>query len=108
MKELINRSPKHVKVFISTRSFRVIEDDLRSFPSIEVTPERNKADVCEFIETTLDKNINDKELLNGVVEPELRREVRDTLVRHSGNVFLHASLLLNQLCDKGPLTMQIA
>ena len=102
LKDIIHHSPDHVKIFISTRSFPAIENELKADPSIEVTEERNKDDVCEFIEATLDKRVNDKELLNGVVEPELtqlRLKVRDTLISRAQNMFLYASLLLNRLCE---------
>lgn len=100
LKDVIARSPDRVKVFISTRSFPAIENDLKADPSIGVTPERNKDDVREFIETTLDDRIKDKELLDGVVETDLREKIRDTLTSRAQNMFLYASLLLNQLCDR--------
>lgn len=100
LKEVIRQSPDHVKIFLSTRSFPAIENELKASPSIGVTAERNKDDVREFIETTLDNRIKDKDLLNGIVEPELREKIRDTLTSRARNMFLYASLLLNQLCDK--------
>lgn len=100
LKDVISRSPDRVKVFISTRSFPAIENDLKADSSIGVTPERNKDDVREFIETTLDNRIKDKELLDGVVETDLREKIRDTLTSRAQNMFLYASLLLNQLCDR--------
>lgn len=100
LKDVIDRSPDRVNVFISTRSFPAIENDLKADSSIGVTPERNKDDVREFIETTLDNRIKDKELLDGVVETDLREKIRDTLTSRAQNMFLYASLLLNQLCDR--------
>ena len=100
LKEVIAHSLGRVKIFISTRSFPAIEKDLKADPSIGVTAARNKDDVREFIETTLDDRIRDKELLDGVVEPDLRAKIRDTLTSRAQNMFLYASLLLNQLCDK--------
>lgn len=100
LKDVIARSPDRVKIFISTRSFPAIENDLKTDPSIGVTPERNKDDVREFIETTLDNRIRDKQLLDGVVETDLREKIRDTLTSRAQNMFLYASLLLNQLCDR--------
>ena len=99
-KEVISRSPGRVKVFVSTRSFPAIESDLKADPSIGVTASRNKDDVRVFIETTLDNRIKDKELLDGVVEPDLRDKILDTLTSRAQNMFLYASLLLNQLCDR--------
>ena len=73
---------------------------MKADPSTAVTAERNEEDVREFIETTLDHRIKDKELLDGVVEPDLREKIKDTLTSRAQNMFLYASLLLNQLCDK--------
>lgn len=100
LKDVIGRSPDRVNVFISTRSFPAIENDLKADSSIGVTPERNKDDVREFIEITLDNRIKDKELLDGVVETDLREKIRDTLTSRAQNMFLYASLLLNQLYDR--------
>ena len=100
LKEASGRSPGLIKIFISTRSFPAIENDLKAGPSISVTAERNKDDVREFVETTLDDRIRDKELLDGVVEPDLRVKIRDTLTSRAQNMFLYASLFLNQLCDR--------
>ena len=100
LQEVIHQSPNNVKIFISTRPFPAIENDLKAGPSIGVTAERNKDDVREFIEKTLDDRIKDKSLLNGVVEPELREKIKDTLTSRARNMFLYASLLLKQLCDK--------
>ena len=100
LNEVVRQSKNHIKIFISTRSFPAIEKDLKAGPSIEVTPERNKDDVREFIETTLDERIKDKELLGGDVERDLKEKIRDTLTSRARNMFLYASLLLNQLCDK--------
>ena len=100
LQEVIRQSPNHVKVFISTRSFPAIEIDLKAGPSIAVTAERNKDDVGEFIEKTLDDRIKDRSLLNGVVEPVLKEKIKNTLTSRARNMFLYASLLLNQLCDK--------
>ena len=100
LKEVISQSPGRAKVFVSTRSFPAIEKDLKADPSIGVTAARNKDDVREFIETTLDDRIKDKELLDGDVKPDLRDKIRDTITSRAQNMFLYASLLLNQLCDR--------
>ena len=100
LEEIIRRSSKNVKVFVSTRSFLAIESYLNAGPSIEVTRERNGDDVHEFIERMLEDRINDKTLLDGAVDPDLRQKITDTLTTRAGNMFLYASLLITQLCDK--------
>lgn len=100
LEELIRQSPKNVKVFISTRAFAAIEDKLKPDSSIEVTAENNGVDVRTFIRSTLEKRIKDGTLLRGDVPDDLRSEIEFTLTNRAGNMFLYASLLLEQLCDK--------
>ena len=100
LKEILRWSPDRVKILISNFSFPAMENDLKIDPSIGVTAARNKDDVREFIETTLDDRIKDRALLDGVVEPDLSRKIRDTLTGRAQNVFLSASFLPNQLCGE--------
>ena len=100
LQELIRRSPENVKVFISTRAFPAIEDNMMADESIEVTAADNSVDVRAFIRSTLDDRINEKALLNGNVSEELRNEIEITLSSRASSMFLYASLLLNQLCNK--------
>ena len=100
LQEVIHRSPINIKIFISTRPFPAIEDNLTPDRSIEVAAENNGADVKEFIRSTLEDRIHDKSLLNGDVPDDLKGEIELTLTRRAGNMFLYASLLLSQLCDK--------
>ena len=100
LEEIIRRSPTNVKVFISTRAFPAIEDKLIPDRSIEVNADNNGVDVRTFIHSTLEKRINDRTLLNGDVPDDLKDEIENTLTGRASNMFLYASLLLEQLCDK--------
>lgn len=100
LEEVIRQSPKNVKILISTRAFPAIEDKLTPDRSIEVTAENNGCDVRMFIRSTLDKRIQDKILLSGNVPEDLRDEIEVTLTSRANNMFLYASLMLEQLCDK--------
>ena len=100
LEEIIRRSPTNVKVFISTRAFPAIEDKLVPDRSIEVNADNNGVDVRTFIHSTLEKRINDRTLLNGDVPDDLKDEIENTLTGRASNMFLYASLLLEQLCDK--------
>ena len=100
LQELVRRSPKNVKIFISTRPFPAVEDNLMPDRSIEVTAADNSGDVRAFIRATLKNRISDKALLNGVVSEDLKNEIEITLSNRANNMFLYASLLLNQLCDR--------
>lgn len=103
LKEIIGSTPVDksaypVKVFITTRSFSAIEKDLHSDLSVEVTAENNRADVRKFIKETLQNRSRD--ILQGNASPELMEDIEDTLARRAQNMFLYASLHLQQLCDQ--------
>ena len=100
LNEVLRQSPDHVKILISTRPFPSIEGDLNTNPAIEVNVERNRSDVSEFIEATIEDRIKDKSLLNGIIEPYLKERIKDTVTKRARSMFLYASLLLNQLCDR--------
>ncbi|KAL8850879.1 MAG: hypothetical protein Q9221_004192 [Calogaya cf. arnoldii] len=100
LKEMNRQCPENINTFISTRSFPAIEDYLRADASIEVTAENNGDDVKTFIHRTLQASIEEKLLLNGHVSEQLQSEIEKILTRRAQNMFLYASLLLTQLCDK--------
>ncbi|KAG8531321.1 uncharacterized protein KY384_002950 [Bacidia gigantensis] len=103
LKEILRQNPEKIKVFISTRPFPAIENELIPEDSIEVTADNNGKDVSTFIKDTLMARIKDKDLLDGHVSPELESEIESTLTARARNMFLYASLLLNQICDKNHL-----
>ncbi|KAL8818642.1 MAG: hypothetical protein Q9223_002756 [Gallowayella weberi] len=100
LKEICRQCPENVKIFISTRSFPAIEDHLKADNSIEVTTENNGEDVKLFIRQSLRASIDEGTLLNGNVSRELESEIETTLTKRAQNMFLYASLLLTQLCDR--------
>ena len=102
LKSLIGRCPEMLKIFISTRSFPAIESELDPEKNtIEVTTENNGKDVRTFIKRTLQDRIHDGSLLEGKDVPEqLQRDIEDTLATRAKNMFLYASLQLNQICDR--------
>ncbi|KAL8661554.1 MAG: hypothetical protein Q9202_005499 [Teloschistes flavicans] len=103
LKEVVRQCPETVDVFVSTRSFPAIEDNLTSNQSIEVTADNNGGDVKTFIRETLQARIDDKTLLNGRISNELKSDIETTLTKRAQNMFLYASLLLNQMSDKNRL-----
>ncbi|KAL8945996.1 MAG: hypothetical protein Q9222_007547 [Ikaeria aurantiellina] len=100
LKTIMRQCPQGVKIFVSTRPFPAVEDSLANEESIEVTTENNGEDVKTFIHKTLEARIEDGSLLNGKVSDELQHDIRETLTKRAQNMFLYASLLLTQLCDK--------
>ncbi|KAL8982078.1 MAG: hypothetical protein Q9205_003304 [Flavoplaca limonia] len=100
LKDINQQCPENVKTFVSTRSFPAIEDYLKADASIEVTAENNGSDVKTFIHRTLQASIDEKLLIDGNVSKELQVDIEKTLTKRAQNMFLYASLLLTQLCDK--------
>ena len=102
LKSIINRCPEKVKIFVSTRSFSAIQHELSLDEStIEVTAENNGEDVKTFIKETLQERIHDGSLLDGKgVAEQLQRDIENTLAIRARNMFLYASLQLNQICDR--------
>ena len=100
LKYVVDQSPKNVKIFISTRSFSAIANELTSNQSIEVTADQNGEDVRYFIQDSLEARIKDGSLLNGEISDDLKAEIEKTLISRAANMFQYANLLLNRLCDK--------
>ena len=100
LKSIIDRCPERVKVFISTRSFPAIENELNPDEAIEVTTENNGKDVRTFIQKTLQDRIDDGSLLDGKVPKQLQIDIENTLATRARNMFLYASLQLSQICDR--------
>lgn len=103
LKDAIHRTAEDaslnpIKVFVATRSFTAIERELTPDHSLEVTADNNSEDVRKFIEVTLE--VRSKDLLGGTASAKLKSDIRDTLSKRAQNMFLYASLLLNQLCDR--------
>ena len=100
LQDIMHRSQANVRIFISTRPFPAIEDHFVPDRSIEVLAANNGSDVKAFIHTTLEDRIQDESFLNGHPPEGLKEEIITTLSLRAGSMFLYASLLLNQLCDK--------
>ncbi|KAL9594696.1 MAG: hypothetical protein Q9219_006896 [cf. Caloplaca sp. 3 TL-2023] len=99
--EIVIRSPRNVKVFLSTRPVSVVVDCLRDkqYTSLEVNAEHNSDDISNFIGYELDRRIREKQLLHGNVSDELRRDLLSNLSERAGSMFWYASLQLSLLCD---------
>ena len=65
LQETIRRSQFNVRIFVSTRAFTAIEDQLVTDRSIEVTAANNGSDVRTFIKVSITDRILDKTLLSG-------------------------------------------
>ncbi|KAL8719333.1 MAG: hypothetical protein Q9225_003654 [Loekoesia sp. 1 TL-2023] len=101
LNEILVRSPKYVKIFMSTRPVSAVVDYVRdkNYASLEVTAEQNSSDISSFIEHELDRRIREKQLLHGNVPEVLRAQILSNLSERAGSMFWYASLQLNLLCD---------
>ncbi|KAL8929566.1 MAG: hypothetical protein Q9208_001235 [Pyrenodesmia sp. 3 TL-2023] len=99
--EIILRSPKTVKILMSTRPVSAVIDCLRDkqYASLEVNADLNGDDISNFITHELDSRIREKQLLRGLVSNDLRRDILLSLTKRAGSMFWYASLQLNLLCD---------
>ena len=101
LEEVRRNSAGSVKIFFSTRYVSAIVDKLNqySWPSLEVSADKNGGDIHRFVDVELEKRITDRSLLHGHVSSELKADIRDTLAQRAGSMFWYASLQLNLLCD---------
>ena len=99
--DIVQRSPKRVKIFLSTRYVNLIVDGLKQqgWSALEVGANKNSGDIARFVDHELERRIADKSLLHGDVSADLRQEISETLTHRAGSMFWYATLQLNLLCD---------
>ena len=83
---ILNKSKHPVKAFISSRHSLEIEDRLRHFPNVSIEAKDNADDIENYVESTLAKRIEDKELLRGHVSMELRQRIAEVLQRDANGM----------------------
>jgi hypothetical protein len=77
---LVTQSPKPVKIFISSRPDRDIKHRFGYGPNVHIRATDNRDDIAKFVD---DKLNNSPKHWRNSVSPNLRREIRDTLVDKS-------------------------
>ncbi|KAH0426094.1 ankyrin repeat protein [Colletotrichum camelliae] len=95
---IMDRSQNSVKLFISSREDTPVKDHLQGAKAIRITRVENGKDISTFIETKVKAAVQYKRLLRGKVSPGLEMRVTQRLTEGSGEMFLWASLNLQQLC----------
>ncbi|KAF4854423.1 Vegetative incompatibility protein HET-E-1 [Colletotrichum siamense] len=98
LQHIIDESQNIVKLFVSSRDDIPVKTHLQHANSIRITNADNARDVSAFVKAKVSAAVQDKRLLEGRVSPELEMRVIQTLTRGSREMFLWASLNLEQLC----------
>jgi len=83
LKHVVGRSKNLVKIFATTRMDTDILLQFEMFPMIELQPDDNVSDINQFVESELEKAIEEKQLLHGVVPSELKVEIYNALCERS-------------------------
>ncbi|KAJ8109292.1 hypothetical protein OPT61_g7566 [Boeremia exigua] len=99
LKDLVARSLSATKVLIASRDQPSIRPHIESYPGLTISSAHNAEDIEAFINTSLDRAIQEKRLLGGEVSVELRRFMTEALVSRASSMFLWASLFIKQFCD---------
>ncbi|KAF4832769.1 hypothetical protein CGCTS75_v004426 [Colletotrichum tropicale] len=99
LQHIVEESQNTVKLFVSSRDDIPVKTHLQNVNSIRITNVNNAHDVSAFVKTKVGSAVRDKRLLRGMISPELKTRVIHTLAQGSGEIFLWASLNLEQLCS---------
>ncbi|KAI5810798.1 hypothetical protein BZA77DRAFT_161382 [Pyronema omphalodes] len=94
---VIAKSKNLVKIFATTRMDPEIIMQFKIFPRIELQPDNNFSDIEKFIETEVQRAIDDGELLCGVVSDDLKAEICQVLRDRSKGMFQLAALHITSL-----------
>ena len=77
---LVIQSPKPVKLFISSRPDRDIKHRFEGGPNVNIRATDNRDDIAKFVD---DKLRNSPEHWRNSINPDLKREIRETIVDKS-------------------------
>ena len=79
MQRLVQESKRLVKVFISSRDDNDIISSLKTCPNVSISATDNSKDIRRFIDTHVEKAIQEKRLLCGNVSDQLKLQIIKTL-----------------------------
>jgi hypothetical protein len=77
---LVTQSPKPVKIFISSRPDRDIKHRFECGPNVHIKATDNRVDIAKFVD---DKLKNSPDHWRNSISPDLKREIRETIVNKS-------------------------
>ncbi|KAF8534011.1 hypothetical protein BDD12DRAFT_897231 [Trichophaea hybrida] len=99
LKLVIEKSKNLVKIFATSRNDPDILHQFKMFPRIDVQPDDNEKDIREFIQSKVERAIDDAQLLQGIVSDDLRIEICDALGTRSKGMFQLAAVQITFLCQ---------
>ena len=115
LQNIVDKSDYPVKVMLSTLPDSLAERRLRSVFAnalidesshrydthvIEVNEDRNSEDMSLFVNDTLTRRIERRDLLEGDVDDSLKKKIAARLITCSKGMFSYASLAIDRLCDE--------
>ena len=83
LKFVMEKSKNLVKIFATTRMDVDIALQFEMFPRIELQPDDNASDIERFIKESIQISIDDRELLDGAVDDDLKGEICKVLGERS-------------------------
>ncbi|KAF4902782.1 Ankyrin-3 [Colletotrichum fructicola] len=98
LQHIIDESQNTVKLFLSSRDSIPVDIHLQNVRSIRVTHVDNAKDVSTFVKSKVGTAVQYKRLLRGKISAEVETRIVRTLTHGSREMFLWASLNLEQLC----------
>ncbi|KAH8653142.1 hypothetical protein BGZ60DRAFT_533332 [Tricladium varicosporioides] len=97
---ILQESSSLVKVFVSSRRDHDIVLNLRDYPNLELSSEKNKDDISSFVTTETNNLIRRKKLLAlSTNKEELKVEIIEQVTKKADGMFRWASLQLQSLCS---------
>ena len=86
MQRLVQDSKRLVKVFISSRDDNDIVSSLKTCPNVSIGVIDNSKDIGRFVDSHVEKTIQEKRLLCGNVSDELKLHIFKTLSEKAGGM----------------------
>ncbi|KAH7160654.1 hypothetical protein EDB81DRAFT_782712 [Dactylonectria macrodidyma] len=94
IQDLISKSERPLKVFISSRSEDDIKRHFASRPTVEIQATDNQGDIEKFVNAEIDRPRQ-----WGPISPSLRRDIVETLFQRSQGMFQWAYLQIKQVLE---------
>jgi hypothetical protein len=90
LESILQDSSQLVKIFLSSRDDQDIVWQLKDYPNLEISSDRNKDDIEAFVNTETDRLVAKKRLLyNTSAKEDLRQLIKDKLIAESRGMWVH-------------------
>ena len=92
LERFLKEAPCLLKIFVSSRDDQDLVCRLQSYPTLELSSDRNAADIRAFIRCELDRRIESQELLRGSPrKDELRNQISTKLEANAHGLYVSPS-----------------